>query len=136
MLVFGHNYFGLVDQVPGLFYVMTRFVHIWWLPLVPWESWVIADDGQHSHRIPLSWKSVFVDWSRFALGFLFVFLGLMLLPIFTADPKKMTAPPFVAAGLVVCVMVAVAGVYSLTYRWARPRRPCAPVGKVDECRPE
>ncbi|HSQ55140.1 MAG TPA: hypothetical protein VLM40_05290 [Gemmata sp.] len=123
MMVFGDSYFGLVDRVPGLFYVKTRFLHVWWVPLVPRESWVIHDDGRgkHGYRIPLSWKSVFVAWSRLALGVMFTMVALMLVPIFEADPRKMTIPPVVAAGVVVALLAVLVGAYVLTYRWARPR---------------
>lgn len=122
MFFFGDAYFGRVDWVPGMFYVKTRFLHVWWVPLVPRESWVVEDDGQgkHGHRIHLSWKSVFVAWSRVALGFLFIFAGLFLVASLGADPKQMTVHPIVTAGIFLSVMAMLAGAYALTYRWAKP----------------
>jgi hypothetical protein len=124
MLFFGHDYYGAVDRVPGMFYVKTLFFHIWWFPLVPRESWVVADDGQdqHGYRIPLSRKSVIVGWSRYFLGTLFLGLGLLLVVMFLGDPKKLEVKvhPLVAAGGMLTIMALVAGAYTLTYRWARP----------------
>jgi hypothetical protein len=124
MFLFGHDYYGWVDRVPGLFYVKTRFFHIWWFPLVPKESWVVADDGQDQdgYRIPLCWKSVIVAWSRYFLGFMFMCAGLGIFLIFAGDPQqmKLKKPPLVVAGCVLALMAAVASLYALTYWWARP----------------
>ncbi len=124
MIVFGHAYYGHVDWVPGLFYVKTRFLHFWWIPFAPCESWVVADDGrgERGHRIRLSWKSVLVTWSRTFLGCLLVFSGMMFIPIYNANPKQMTVHPLVAAGAIVAIMLLLAGLYALTYRWAKARR--------------
>jgi len=79
MFFFGDNYYGKVDRVPGLFFVRTRFLHVWFVPLVPRESYLFFDGppygGYAGIRIRLNWKSVFVAWLR---GFL-VFLAVMLL---------------------------------------------------------
>ena len=121
MFFFGDAYFGRVDRVPGLFHVKTRFLHVWWIPFVPRESWVVDDGrGNHGRRIHLSWKSVFVTWSRVAVGFLFVFTGLMLVPIFGSDPKQITVHPIIAAGIILTVLTVLAGAYALTYWCAKP----------------
>ena len=44
-LIYGDDYFGKVDHVPGLFFVKTRFLHCMWVPLVPRESYLMVDDG-------------------------------------------------------------------------------------------
>lgn len=121
MFIAGDSWYGRVDRVRGLFHVKTRFLHVWWVPVVPRESWLVDDaSGKQGRLIQMSWKSVFVAWTRTATGCLFVFIGLMLVPIFEADPKKTTVSPWVSAGIILAILAALAGVYALTYRWARP----------------
>jgi hypothetical protein len=69
MFMVGDYYYGKVDHVPGLFYVKTRFLHIWWFPFVPRESWLFMDEapvwgGRRGVRIAFRWKSVWVAWIR------------------------------------------------------------------------
>jgi hypothetical protein len=60
MFIVGDRYFGKVDRVPGCFHVATRFLHVWWIPLVPRESYLILEntDERRGVRIPLCRKSV------------------------------------------------------------------------------
>src|SRR5262245_39635396 len=78
MFVWGEDFYGKVDHVPGLFYVKTRFQHLY-IPLFPAgpTSFLILDDGTDSPvgvPIPFSWRSLFVAWIRGILGTL-IFLG-------------------------------------------------------------
>ena len=67
-MIVGDGYFGKIDHVPGVFSVQTRFLHCMWTPLVPRESYLIADDDSHPPiRIPLRWKSVWIAWIRSCL---------------------------------------------------------------------
>jgi hypothetical protein len=67
-ITFGTRNYGKVDRVPGLFYVVTRFVHVMFIPLLPLESYVILDTpggkGQRGLRIPMSVKSMLMAWLR------------------------------------------------------------------------
>jgi len=73
MIVFyGSRTYGKVDQVPGLFYVATKFFYIQFVPLVPTESYLIFDGTETENnfrgcRIPLSGKSILFAWGRLAL---------------------------------------------------------------------
>jgi hypothetical protein len=71
IIFFGSRLCGRVDDVPGLFYVKTRFLHLQYIPLVPTRSYVIlegseADGGFHGIPIGLSIKSVLMAWFRSA----------------------------------------------------------------------
>src|SRR5205807_1455815 len=93
IFVSGKRLCGKVDQVPGLFHVATRFLHIYWIPLCPTQTFLIAKnlrldakglpavaDGRAGIRIPRSWKSVAVGYFR---GIVYAMLAwLMLLAIF------------------------------------------------------
>lgn len=122
MFIFGDAYYGRVDRVAGLFLVKTRFLHVWWIPFVPRESWVVVDDGrgEHGQRIPLSWRSVLVTWSRVAIGFFFVFMVMTLFLLSQTNPKNVRVHPIVSAAFVTALIALLAGAYALTYRWARP----------------
>ena len=69
MIIYGHRHYGHTDEIEGLGYVSTRFVHIWFLPLVPFGSiFVVGEDGDglRGVKVPLSFKSVFSVWTRTA----------------------------------------------------------------------
>jgi hypothetical protein len=69
MIIFGNRLFGKIDQVPGLGYVATRFFHIDYLPLIPYEGWLVFHQQGKTWRgvkIPLSFKSLLVAWGRTA----------------------------------------------------------------------
>jgi hypothetical protein len=67
--IFGTRRFGKVDHVPGLFYVVTSFHHLWFFPLIPVESYVIVEGtgGRRGLPIALCLKSVLIAWLRGAL---------------------------------------------------------------------
>ncbi len=77
MIIYGKGLFGKVDSVRGVFYVATNFLHIFYVPVVPWGSWLVFDDSpglrvfDSSWRgIPLGrvgWKSIGMAWLRGAL---------------------------------------------------------------------
>jgi hypothetical protein len=77
MIFYGTDFYGKVDRVPGLLYVITRFSNVWYLPFVPIETYVIfdrpGDKGRRGVRIPMRWKSVFLGWLRGACA-----LGLII----------------------------------------------------------
>ena len=67
VIVWGSRLYGKVDAVPGFFHVATRFGHVYYLPLIPLQSFVVL--GQHGDQfrgipIRLSGKSVLMAWAR------------------------------------------------------------------------
>jgi hypothetical protein len=65
--------FGKVDQVSGLFYVATSFVHFAFIPIEPLASYVVMEGTETGKdfrgvKIPLSYKSVILAWVRSLLG--------------------------------------------------------------------
>lgn len=80
MIIYGQRNYGHTDEIEGLGYVSTRFVHIWFLPLVPFGSiFVVGEDGDglRGIKVPLSFKSVFSVWTRTGalLGGIAAFVG-------------------------------------------------------------
>jgi hypothetical protein len=59
IIIFGDRFAGKTDHVPGLFYVTTRFGHLFWFPLFPLETFVFLDKPCCEHSVPigLSFKS-------------------------------------------------------------------------------
>lgn len=69
LIICGRRLYGHTDEVEGLGYVSTSFVHIWFLPLVPFSSIFVVgedDDGMRGIDLPLSFKSIFSVWTRTA----------------------------------------------------------------------
>jgi hypothetical protein len=69
MIIVGNRLYGKVDQVPGLGHVATRFFHIDYLPLIPYEGWLVTSSNGKTWRgvkIPLSAKSLLIAWGRLA----------------------------------------------------------------------
>src|SRR4051794_31008614 len=91
ILIFGQRLCGKVDEVPGICYVATRFLHLYYVPLIPLSSWVIlrgteSASGFKGQQIRLSCKSVLLGWLQ---AFLVIF-GLMnsiRAAILFADPQ-------------------------------------------------
>jgi uncharacterized membrane protein YidH (DUF202 family) len=110
-LIYGESLRGKVDQVPGRFYVATRFFHMLGIPLFPagtylvWEGseWKGAWTPQSLRvgrfnlplfagwerkgsftgtRVRFSWKSFFVAWLRTVL--VFIGCGTVLGPLLIA----------------------------------------------------
>src|SRR5262245_38295829 len=72
IVIFGSDHYGKCDRVPGLFYVVTRFGHLYYVPLIPLQSYLVfegTESGGGFRGVPLglSGKSVLVAWSRVAL---------------------------------------------------------------------
>ncbi len=73
MIVFGTRFYGNVDRLPGLCYVVTRFVHIWFVPLIPTASYLVlegTESGGNFRGVPISMsgKSVVNAWLRAAVS--------------------------------------------------------------------
>lgn len=67
MIIVGQKLCGCVDQVPGKCYVKTRFLHFYYVPVIPLSSWAIAQGSEKNsdfqgQQIPLSWKSILFGW--------------------------------------------------------------------------
>lgn len=98
MIIWGAHYVGKVDQVPGLFYLQTRFTHVFLVPVFPEQRgcYLVVEDKELARRAPehpgaqtaiggetlfpdesfrgylmaRSWKSVGFGYLRGVLGFL------------------------------------------------------------------
>jgi hypothetical protein len=69
MIVYGMRHYGPVDRIENVGVVKTRFIHIWFVPLVPLGSTFIVketDDGVQGVGVGLNFRSVLVAWSRTA----------------------------------------------------------------------
>jgi len=83
IIVWGTTHAGKVDEVPGgMFHVVTRFGHLYYLPLIPMASFVVLEKtpgGFHGTQIPLSLKSIGVAWLRVFCVFAMIVCGVILL---------------------------------------------------------
>lgn len=78
ILIWGSNFYGKTDVVPGLFHVATRFGHLWYIPLIPMGSYLLIDEDR-GVDIPLSGKSLLLTYVR---AFALVLLVLASLSMF------------------------------------------------------
>lgn len=83
-IVLGSSKYGKTDQLPGLFYVVTEFFHVYYVPLIPLHSVVMLEgSGEKIYKkIPMAWKSVLVTYLRGLVGVgafvcTAIFLGIM-----------------------------------------------------------
>jgi len=76
-IVWGSRLMGKCDVLPGLFHVGTKFGHLYYLPLIPTQTYVVlAQNGKSFRGVPisLSFKSILFAWMRaatFIAGFAF-----------------------------------------------------------------
>jgi hypothetical protein len=98
-----------------MFHVVTRFGHLYYIPLIPTGSFVVleknADGGFSGAEIPLSGKSLLAGWLRG--GSVVAMIGAVIGTIITLTDKK--AGPF-AWALPVVIGVTAAMVLVLTYK--------------------
>jgi hypothetical protein len=122
MFFFGDNYFGQVDRVPGLFHVKTRFLHIWFVPLVPRESYLffdgVPDDTLVGIRIRFHWRSVLMAWLRGFLIFCAVDFLLMSMILLEADQMG-TTDRLKIMGALMGMSLGACAVYWCTLRFSR-----------------
>ncbi len=69
IFIYGTRVYGRVDRVPGFFHVVTRFDHLWYLPLIPRGSFLIQENlgKEFGLPLPLSFKSILMSWVRVAV---------------------------------------------------------------------
>ncbi len=72
VIISGTRMAGKVDALPRVGYVSTRFFHLYWVPLIPLQSFLVFredDDDINGVPLPLQWKSILVGWLRGASWF-------------------------------------------------------------------
>lgn len=110
LLIWGSRLYGKVDAVPGVFFVATRFGHLWYLPLLPLSSHLVfdeTDDGWRGVEIPMASKSVVVAWGRLALGVLAV---VSLVNVFHAMGNGTGLAPYIV------LLAGAVGLFAFSYR--------------------
>ncbi len=117
-MIYGDDYFGKVDHVPGLFFVKTRFLHCMWVPLVPRESYLmVEDEACPPIQIRLRWKSVWVAWLR---SFLFVIALWLVTGSFMVLIAR-GAESLAFAIIVWIIAVCFAGLWYFSHRFTRAK---------------
>ena len=82
ILIWGTTRYGRTDEVPSLFYVVTQFGHLWFLPLFPLGSYLLleghndAEGNPKGIQIPFSCKSFLLGWLRAATLLGAIILGI------------------------------------------------------------
>jgi hypothetical protein len=134
MLVYGTRQFGKVDEVPGHFHVATLCHHLWYLPIVPLESWVVLDGSAEFARGGGEWTAAgarlpSIRWTSFAVAWLRWIL--VCAAIFTTVPGLVGLFEVVLDGgsmrkaIDLAIAAAALGALALSYRLSRASRPRA-----------
>jgi hypothetical protein len=129
IIIWGQRLAGRSDQLPGTFYVATRYFHLYYVPLIPLKSFLIVEGteagaGFEGLEVPLSFKSVTFGWLR--AGLVLAGIGLPFAGIAnTVEALKAVPPrsPVLGAGLFAAGLLAWL-LYGVTRRLshASPRR--------------
>ena len=113
---------GKVDEVPGLFYVATQFVHLNYIPLGPMKSFLILAGTEKGEdfsgvKIKMSWKSVFFGYLRAALVWGIILIAIGGLAAFTKNGNQ--AMDVELLGIWAGVIAAMGALYWISYRLTR-----------------
>jgi hypothetical protein len=71
ILIWGQRNYGQVDKVGDFCYVATQFGHLWFIPLIPIQTWIVIAGSESGNcfrgvQIPMSGKSILIAWLRAA----------------------------------------------------------------------
>ena len=73
IIIWGQRMCGTTDHVGDLCHVRTRFFHLYWIPLIPVQSFILLSGSAGGNlkgvATSLSFKSVLLGWLRTALVF-------------------------------------------------------------------
>jgi hypothetical protein len=101
-LIAGTRACGKVDEVPGLFHVTTRFVHLYYVPLIPVGSFLLqpADErhGRPGEPLGLNAKSIAFAYLRTGLAFATAVCGFAAVAQLGLDWGNVAAAGLAAAG--------------------------------------
>ena len=111
VIVWGSVNAGKVDEVPGgMFHVVTRFGHVYYVPMIPLGSFIVlekmSDGSFNGAPIPLSFKSILAGWIRG--GSIVAMIGAVVGTVIMTLDK--TAPPL---GWVLPVLIGVVAAVAL-----------------------
>jgi hypothetical protein len=59
VIIIGKRFFGKVDCVPGLFYIATTFIHVFYFPIIPLGSCIVLANSRHTTRYGATAHMVF-----------------------------------------------------------------------------
>jgi hypothetical protein len=124
IIIWGQRNYGKVDQVPGFCYVATKFFHLWFIPLIPLQSWIVLAGTEHENGfrgvpIGIRFKSLLLGWARAAM-ILAVPVMTVLAFLHTAEAlNEVRGYNLLNAGLMWVSIPALIAVTWLSYRLSR-----------------
>jgi len=122
IFIHGSGLYGKCDHLPKLFYVATRFGHIWYMPLIPWQSYLVID-GTESRKdfsgcpIGLSAKSILLAYFRM-ISFLGAVCSMISLAVILNTVQG--AIDWTQAGLLIVVSIVLFALFWASYRLGQP----------------
>jgi len=109
MIVFGWRLYGFAYLVPGRFHVATNFFHLFGIPLIPIQSWIVTSEtslGWQGKAIGWSGRSIFLAWLRtgLVLGYLVLSARMLIEVVGRASPVWWPIALAAALGSLLCVV--------------------------------
>lgn len=118
MGIFGTDFYGHVDRIPGKCVIATQFSHWWFFPCVPMGSWILRGHADvPAERAGWHLRSILTAWLRVGtlLGaWLCAFLGAAFLNAFTVLSE---VPDWKFAWTIPVSLAAALGLY-IVRRWS------------------
>ncbi|MFT3879839.1 MAG: hypothetical protein QM703_09285 [Gemmatales bacterium] len=108
-LVIGKTNYGCTDHLVGLCYVVTEFIHIFWIPVIPIESKIIMVGRAVPYEIPLSWHSIFLTYGRWLAPFVAILTTVLA---FSDLSSKRQEAPINWTALTIAIACWAATIYS------------------------
>jgi hypothetical protein len=113
VIIWGSVNAGKVDEVPGgMFHVVTRFGHLYYVPLIPMGSFIVlekmSDGSFNGAPIPMSFKSILAGWIRG--GSIVAMIGAVIGTFFMVMDQN--APLFVRALPLLIFLLAAAALFA------------------------
>jgi hypothetical protein len=109
IIIYGSKLYGKVDVVPGLFHVETKFGHLWYIPLIPVESYVVfgkSGENFNGIKIPMSFKSICYAWLRAGTLVAAIVSLVMVLSESKNGPSEWVTPAIVGlSALATCLVL-------------------------------
>ncbi len=108
VVIFGWRTMGKVDEAANQ-YALTKFFHVFWLPIVPYGSvWVLDHASSSGHAMKLYDKSVIAAYARW--------WGLIGAAMFTLVATQSSGGTTAACAVIAAMLV---GLAARSWRWGR-----------------
>jgi hypothetical protein len=115
IVIFGERMYGKVDRVPGVCYVITIFMHLNFIPLIPVRSYIVVEGTEEGgefrgKQVSVCLKSVLAGYIRVWCGAIMLIAGVIagVAIMKLLNPQQFLAVgamAFAGIGAILCLFV-------------------------------